>query len=41
MSVFPGVSSPGSIGKGVLQGCILSPYLFSFYAEQKKKDTDL
>ena len=23
------------IGKGVHQGCILSPYLFNFYAEEK------
>ena len=31
----------GSIGKGVLQGCILSPCLFNFYAEHIKQNTGL
>ena len=27
------------IGKGVLQGCILSPFLFNFYAEYIMQNT--
>ena len=29
------------IGKGVCQGCILSPCLFNFYAEYIKRNTEL
>ena len=31
----------GSIGKGVLQGCILSPCLFNFYVEHIMQNTGL
>ena len=31
----------GSIGKGVRQGCILSPCLFNFYAEYIMRNTGL
>ena len=37
----PGTTDWFRIGKGVLQGCILSPCLFNFYAEYIMRNTGL
>ena len=36
-----GTTDSFQIGKGVRQGCILSPYLFNFYAEYIMRSTEL
>ena len=36
-----GTTDWSQIGKGVLQGCILSPYLFNLYAEYIMRNTGL
>ena len=36
-----GITDWFQIGKGVLQGCILSPYLFNFYAEYIMRNAGL
>ena len=38
---IPGTTDWFQIGKGVCQGCILSPCLFKFYAEYIKKNVGL
>ena len=38
---LPGITDWFQLGKGIRQGCILSPYLFNLYAEYIMQNAEL